>query len=144
MFSQSCDLRRSLRTFQLRASRRMRKFSHELALPVQVSSLHHDKRTSYGPDDLRRDPEGAIGPSSLTQIPHQRPRMFVSIVPVLEDLVSYFRMYAWWILVQSRATLRFSDHRGLHTKSTKVVSESLAGSLTHSKTIGSCVPPYRY
>ena len=48
----------------------------------------------------------------------------------------YFRIYSWWILVQSWATLRFDDHRGINPKHIKVTSSSFTALLNRSKTIG--------
>ena len=51
--------------------------------------------------------------------PRQAPRFPTIVLSSLEDLVmdasmfTYFRIYGWWILVQSWGTLRFSDHRGI-------------------------------
>ena len=60
----------------------------------------------------------------------QAPRMFTKMLSCLEQLIMsssfslHCRIYAWWILVQSWATLRFDDHRGINPKSIKVDSTS--------------------
>ena len=75
--------------------------------------------------------------------PRQTPRMFVSMLAALEDPVldpatpPYFRVYGWWILIQSWRTMGFRDHRGVQPKSVKTVTSTLSASLTQSKTIGS-------
>ena len=47
-------------------------------------------------------------------------------------------MYAWWLLLQCWATLRFSDHRGLvPDEKFEVKGNSLTTRLLRSKTIGS-------
>ena len=72
----------------------------------------------------------------------QAPRMFSSILRALEQMIIsskfplYFRIYSWWILVQSWATLRFDDHRGINPKHVKVTSSSFTALLNRSKTIG--------
>ena len=49
----------------------------------------------------------------------------------------FFRIYAWWLLLQCWGTLRFDDHRGLHpTTGFSVSGNSLVAQLTRSKTIG--------
>ena len=66
------------------------------------------------------------------------------MVQALEDTVIdvtvrfYFRVYAWWLLLQCWATLRFSDHRGLvPDEKFEVKGNSLTTRLLRSKTIGS-------
>ena len=72
----------------------------------------------------------------------QAPRMLVTIIEALERCVvsaqvaPYLRVYAWWVLVQNWATLRFSDHRGLDPSSISVSCGELVAKLTRSKTIG--------
>ena len=52
----------------------------------------------------------------------QAPWMFTAMLRGLELMIMsntsplYFRIYAWWICVQSWATLRCDDHRGLNPK----------------------------
>ena len=72
----------------------------------------------------------------------QAPRMFFSMIAALEDLtvnattLPYYRVYAWWILVQSWGTMRFSDHRGLKPSDVQVTGNTMAAKLTRSKTTG--------
>ena len=67
----------------------------------------------------------------------QVPRFPTVMVQALEDTVvgetvrPYFQVYAWWLLLQCWATLRFSDHRGL------IPDEKFTTRLLRSKTIGS-------
>ena len=63
------------------------------------------------------------------------------MVQALEDTVvdetvrPYFRVYAWWLLLQCWATLRFSDHRGLvPDEKFEVKGNSLTTRLVRSKT----------
>ena len=74
----------------------------------------------------------------------QAPRVPTVMVQALEDTVVdasvrfYFRVYAWWILLQCWGTLRFSDHRGvIPDEKFEVKGNSLTTRLTRSKTIGS-------
>ena len=74
----------------------------------------------------------------------QAPRYLTVMVQALEDAVidetvrPYFRIYAWWLLLQCWATLRFSDHRGLiPDESFEVKGNTLNTRLLRSKTLGS-------
>ena len=74
----------------------------------------------------------------------QAPRFPTVMVQALEDTVidesarPYFRVYAWWLLLQCWATLRFSDHRGLiPDEGFEVKGNMLSTRLQRSKTIGS-------
>ena len=48
--------------------------------------------------------------------------MFSTILCAVEQMImstaspDYFRIYAWWIRIQSLATLRFDDHRGINPR----------------------------
>ena len=72
----------------------------------------------------------------------QAPRMFMSMLAALEELtvndkaLPYYRVYAWWILLQSWGTMRFSDHRGLKPTDVHVTGNSMTTKLTRSKTTG--------
>ena len=72
----------------------------------------------------------------------QAPRMFMSMLAALEELtvndkaLPYYRVYAWWILLQSWGTMRFSDHRGLIPTDVLVTGNSMTAKLTRSKTTG--------
>ena len=72
----------------------------------------------------------------------QAPRMLISMLTALEQLtiddraLPYYRVYSWWVLIQSWGTLRFSDHRGLKPTDITVKGNSLAARLTRSKTTG--------
>ena len=75
--------------------------------------------------------------------PKQAPRYPLVVVESLEVLVMddgalfFFRICAWWLLLQCWGTLRFDDHRGLHpTTGFSVSGNSLVAQLTRSKTIG--------
>ena len=74
------------------------------------------------------------------KITKQAPRMFTAMLKSLEQMIIssnsplYFRIYVWWICVQTWATLRFDDHRGLNPKDIKVDSSSFTALLTRSKT----------
>ena len=68
--------------------------------------------------------------------------MFSSMLKALEQLVMsvsspvYFRIYAWWTCIQSWATLRFDDHRGINPRDIRIDSSSFSATLTRGKTIG--------
>ena len=72
----------------------------------------------------------------------QAPKMFMSMLAALEELtvnnkaLPYYRVYAWWILLQSWGTMRFSDHRGLKPTDVQVTGNSMSAKLTRSKTTG--------
>ena len=76
------------------------------------------------------------------KLPRQAPRMFSSMLKALEQLVMsvsspvYFRIYAWWTCIQSWATLRFDDHRGINPRDIRIDSSSFSATLTRGKTIG--------
>ena len=72
----------------------------------------------------------------------QAQRVLVAMMEALEGLVvsrqtpQYFRSFAWWLLIQNWATLRFSDHRGIDPASVRVDETGFSALLTRSKTIG--------
>ena len=76
------------------------------------------------------------------KLPRQAPRMFSSMLKALEQLVMsvsspvYFRIYAWWTCIQSWATLRFDDHRGINPRDIRIDSSSFSATLARGKTIG--------
>ena len=71
----------------------------------------------------------------------QAPRVLTAMLVALEHLVvctqtpRYYRAFAWWLLIQNCATLRFSDHRGL-PDSVKIDEKGFSALLTRSKTLG--------
>ena len=72
----------------------------------------------------------------------QAPRMFLSMLAALEELtvddksLPYYRVHAWWILLQSWGTMRFSDHRGPKPSDVQVTGNTMSAKLTRSKTTG--------
>ena len=76
------------------------------------------------------------------KLPRQAPRMFSAMIKALEQLIMsvsspvYFRIYAWWTCVQSWATLRFDDHRGINPRDIRIDCSSFTATLTRGKTIG--------
>ena len=70
------------------------------------------------------------------------PRMFVAVLMALDSLVVvlsallYLRVFAWWVLFASWASLRFSDRRGIFPSTVKHNTDSLTSILTRSKTLG--------
>ena len=72
----------------------------------------------------------------------QAPRMLITMLSALERLVldstrpQYFRIFAWWVLIQNWATLRFSDHRGLSPDDISFHGLNFSARLTRSKTLG--------
>ena len=76
------------------------------------------------------------------KLPRQAPRMFSSMLKALEQLIMsdsspvYFRIYAWWTCVQSWATLRFDDHRGINPRDIRIDCSSCTATLTRGKKIG--------
>ena len=71
--------------------------------------------------------------------PKQASRMFMSMLAALEELtvddkaLPYYRVYAWWILLQSWGMMRFSDHRGLKPSDVQVTGNTMSAKLTRSK-----------
>ena len=63
----------------------------------------------------------------------QAPRMLIIIaleqLSVDDRALPYYRIYSWWVLVQSWGTLRFSDHRGLKPADITVKENSLVGAI---------------
>ena len=74
--------------------------------------------------------------------PRQAPHFLVIILAALEDNVVsldtpiFLRVLSWWMLLQSWATLRFDDHRGMVPSDLKVSETGLVGKLTRSKVSG--------
>ena len=66
-----------------------------------------------------------------------------ALLPAVEELVLdektlvYFRIFGWWVLVQSWSALRFSDHRGIVPSQVEIDALGFTARLTHSKTLGS-------
>ena len=54
-----------------------------------------------------------------------------------ETSPTYFRIFGWWLLVQSWSALRFSDHRGIIPTRVELDEKGFTTKLTHSKTLGS-------
>ena len=71
----------------------------------------------------------------------QAPRMFSTMMVGLEEKVMdpgtsvYSRIYAWWVLVQTWCTLRFSDHWGISPQKVKTDSSGLAKTIGADKSI---------
>ena len=74
--------------------------------------------------------------------PRQAPRFPVVILGALEgnvvsqDTPILWRVLSWWMLLQSWATLRFDDHRGMVPSDLVVSKSGLVGRLTRSKVSG--------
>ena len=74
--------------------------------------------------------------------PRQAPRFPVVTLGALEgnvvslDTPIFLRVLSWWILLQSWATLRFDDHRGMVPSDLMVSENGLVGKLTRSKVSG--------
>ena len=72
----------------------------------------------------------------------QVPRVLTAMIVGLEHLVvcvqtpRYYRAFAWWLLIQNWATLRFSDHRGILPSSAKIDVTGFTAQLTRLKTLG--------
>ena len=75
--------------------------------------------------------------------PRKAPRPLLAVLLALERSVvnhgrpPFWRMYAWWKLVQTWAVLRFDDHRGMATHALKMTAEGLNILLDKTKTTGS-------
>ena len=72
----------------------------------------------------------------------QAPRMFVSMLRALGKFMTdlgmlpFVLVYAWWMLVQNWATLRFSDHRGIDPGTVVVSVSGFSAVFSRSRTIG--------
>ena len=82
-------------------------------------------------------------PSALPgKEPRQAPRLPVVVLAALEENVIsvdtqvFWRVLSWWLLLQSWATLRFDDHRGIVPTDINVSESGLVGKLTRSKVSG--------
>ena len=66
----------------------------------------------------------------------QAPRMFMLMLAAHEELtvddksLPYYRVYAWWILLQSWGTMRFGDHRGPKPSDVQVTGNTMSAKLT--------------
>ena len=73
----------------------------------------------------------------------QVPRVLTAVLVAVEHLVvcaqmpRYYRVFAWWLLIQNWATLRFPEHRGILPSSVKIDETGFLAQLTRSKTLGS-------
>ena len=76
----------------------------------------------------------SLGPSESKQAP----RFHVVILAALEELLTdlaqpvFFRIMAWWPLLQSWGALRFADHRGPELRNIHTEGGSLIAKLTRS------------
>ena len=97
---------------------------------------------SLGRQSQRITPSAMCEYSSAGSDPEQAPRMLITVLSSIEVLevevltLPYLRVFAWWLLVQSWTTLRFSDHRGISPNSVKNLTDCLSSRLTRSKTMG--------
>ena len=66
----------------------------------------------------------------------QAPRRLICTLTALQQLavdgkaLPYFRIYAWWCILQSWGTMRFSDHRDLKSADVTVTRNSMVAHLT--------------
>ena len=73
-------------------------------------------------------------------------RFPVVILAALDELIAddaqsvFYRMLAWWLLLQSWGTLRFADHCGLEPRNVRFEGGALIAELTRSKTLGTEKP----
>ena len=72
------------------------------------------------------------------QAPRVPPAAIVAHETMVVDVSahSHFRVFAWWLLVEIWATLRFCDHRDICPADVKVQPTGFTARLTHSKTLG--------
>ena len=74
--------------------------------------------------------------------PRQAPRFPTILIAAFEDNVMsadvpvFWRAMSWWLLLQSWATLRFFDHRGITPTEVSVSFSGLNGKLTRTKVSG--------
>ena len=74
--------------------------------------------------------------------PRQAPRYTAVLLAALEDTVTsaeapkYWRITAWWLLLQSWVTLRFDDHRGILPGEVVMDDKGFSARLTRSKVSG--------
>ena len=86
--------------------------------------------------------EGLLATSLGNRTLKQAPRFPIVLLVAFEELLSdenqpcYFRIIAWWLLLQSRGTLRFADHREIEPKLVKFVGGTWTATLSRSKTLG--------
>ena len=74
--------------------------------------------------------------------PREAPRFPTILLAAFEDNVMsadvlvFWRAMSWWLILQSWATLRFDDHRGITPSEVNVSSSGLNGRLTRTKVSG--------
>ena len=75
----------------------------------------------------------ALPGALLRQVPRFPTALFATIEDLVldESVFCYFRIFGWWLLVQSWRTLRFSDHGETHIE---LDEQGFTAKLTHSKT----------
>ena len=84
--------------------------------------------------------------SPATQESKQAHRYPIVVLAALEEFLAdvsqpvYLRIIAWCLMLQSWATLRFSDHRGLEPHNLRIEGGTFLAKLTRSKTLGSDKP----
>ena len=82
------------------------------------------------------------GSCSAGNPPRQAPRLPTVLLAAFEDNVIsadvpvFWRVFSWWLLLQSWATLRFDDRRGITPSEVTVTSSGLNGRLTRTKVSG--------
>ena len=91
---------------------------------------------------VRRLKERNVGSCASGKPPRQAPRFPTVLLAAFEDNVVsldapvFWRVMSWWLLLQSWATLRFDDHRGIIPAEVKVSNSGLHRKLTRSKVSG--------
>ena len=91
----------------------------------------------------RKELMASSPPTSESKQAHRYP---IIVLAALEEFFAdscqpvYLRIFAWWLMLQSWGTLRFSDHRGLEPINLRIEGGSLLAKLTRSKTLGSDKP----
>ena len=91
---------------------------------------------------VRRFEERVASISLARKQPRQALRFPVIVLAALEENVIslntpvFWKVLSWWMLLQSWATLRFDDHRGMVPADLSVSEAGLVGKLTRSKVSG--------
>ena len=114
----------------------------EMCFEEEICGVAESERCTNSPVYLLAKKE-ALASALPGALPRQAPRFPTTPLAAVEDLVldetspACFRIFGWWLLVQSWGTLRFSDHRGIIPTHVELDEQGFTAELTHSKTLGS-------
>ena len=113
------------------------KATHRSYLFLQEAAGVSEKLTDSALYDVSKE---ELLAAALPGNPHrQAPRFPTVLLAAFEDNVMsadvrvFWHVMSWWLLLQSWATLRFDDHRGINPTEVRLTSSGLNGRLTRTK-----------